>query len=68
MNPEEPQAPFGDRESMIRDVQALRHDHNFSPETCIDDVAAALRAHVDETILDRVLAALPAGAADFWRV
>ncbi len=32
-NPEEPQAPFGDRESMIRDVQALRRDHNFSPAT-----------------------------------
>ncbi|MGB5087528.1 MAG: DUF2267 domain-containing protein [Methylocystis silviterrae] len=67
-NPEEPQAPFGDRESMIRDVQALRRDHNFSPATCIDDVAAALRAHVDESAFDRVLAALPAGAAEFWRV
>ncbi|MGJ0427490.1 DUF2267 domain-containing protein [Methylocystis sp.] len=67
-NPEEPQTSFGDRESMIRDVQALRRDHNFSPVTCIDDVAAALRARVDETTFDRVLAALPAGAADFWRI
>ncbi|MGZ9410153.1 MAG: DUF2267 domain-containing protein [Methylocystis sp.] len=67
-NPEEPLAPFGDRESMIRDVQALRRDHNFSPATCIDDVAAALRAHIDERAFDRVLAALPAGAAEFWRV
>jgi uncharacterized protein (DUF2267 family) len=67
-NPEEPQASFRDRESMIRDVQLLRRDHNFSPETCIDDVAAALRARVDESAFDRVLAALPAGAADFWRI
>ncbi len=67
-NPEEPQASFGDRESMIRDVQSLRRDHNFSPETCIDDVAAALRARVDESAFDRVLASLPAGAAEFWRV
>jgi uncharacterized protein (DUF2267 family) len=53
---------------MIRDVQLLRRDHNFSPATCIDDVAAALRARVDESAFDRVLAALPAGAADFWKV
>ncbi|MFO1102075.1 MAG: DUF2267 domain-containing protein [Methylocystis sp.] len=67
-DPEEPQAPFGDRASMIRDVQDLRRDHNFSPETCIDDVAAALRARVDEAEFERVLATLPAGAAAFWRV
>lgn len=67
-NPEEPQASFDDRASMIRDVQALRRDHNFSPATCIDDVAAALRAQIDEIAFDRVLAALPAGAAEFWRV
>ncbi|MGD9540464.1 DUF2267 domain-containing protein [Methylocystis sp.] len=67
-DPEEPQASFDDRASMIRDVQALRRDHNFSPETCIDDVAAALRARVDESAFDRVMASLPAGAAEFWKV
>ncbi|MGD9658159.1 MAG: DUF2267 domain-containing protein [Methylocystis sp.] len=67
-NPDEPQAPFGDRASMISDVQALRRDHNFSPETCVDDVAAALRARVDENAFDRVLASLPPDAADFWKV
>jgi uncharacterized protein (DUF2267 family) len=67
-DPEEPQVPFDDRASMIRDVQALRRDHNFSPETCINDVAAALRARVDESAFDRVLATLPAGASEFWKV
>ncbi|MCZ4089516.1 DUF2267 domain-containing protein [Ensifer psoraleae] len=64
---EEPQMPFAGRFAMTREVQSLRPDHNLSPDTAIADVAAALRRNVDEAVLDRVLARLPAGAADFWR-
>lgn len=66
-DPAEPQRPFADRAAMTAEVRALRPDHNFSPDTAIRDVAAALRKHVDEAIFDRMLATLPAGAVDFWR-
>ena len=52
---------------MTKEVQALRADHNFSPETAIRDVAVALRQNVDESALDRVLARLPEGAVRFWK-
>ncbi len=64
---DEPQLPFGDRGLMTREAQALRKDHNFSPETCVRDVAIALRRHIDETAFAQVLASLPQGASDFWR-
>ena len=63
-DPDEPQR----RAAMTRDAQSLRKDHNFSPETCIRDVATALRRHIDEDAFDRVLATLPRAAAEFWRV
>jgi uncharacterized protein (DUF2267 family) len=63
----EPQLPFDDRQLMTREVQALRKDHNFSPATCIRDVAAALRRHVDAAAFAHVLETLPPGASDFWR-
>lgn len=65
---QEPAAPFAERRTMTREVQAFRGDHNVSPDTAIADVAAALRRNVDEAMLDRVLVRLPAGAVDFWRV
>ena len=66
-DPDEPQRPFGDRASMTAEVQALRANHNFAPETAIRDVAAALRKHVDAAEFDALLATLPAGASEFWR-
>jgi hypothetical protein len=54
-NPEEPRRPFEDRAVMTQEVRALRADHNFAPETAIQDVARALRRHVDEAAFDRVL-------------
>lgn len=62
------QLAFGDRGAMTREAQALRKDHNFAPDTCISDVARALRKNVDEKAFDAVLASLPEGAADFWKV
>ncbi|MGE6785903.1 DUF2267 domain-containing protein [Ensifer adhaerens] len=64
---EEPRLPFSGRIAMTREVQALRPDHNISSDSAIADVAGALRRNIDEAKLDRVLARLPAGAADFWR-
>ena len=59
--------PFPGREELQREVRAIRPDHNLAPESAIGDVAAALRrSSVDGRDLDRVLAALPQGAADFW--
>jgi len=63
---DEPRLPFADRRTMTEEVQSLRKNHNFAPDTCIRAVAIALRRHVDERAFDRVLAGLPAEAAEFW--
>lgn len=63
---DEPKQPFADRAAMTREVQALRRDHNFSPDTAIRDVAGALRRNIDQAALDRILALLPNGASEFW--
>ncbi len=64
---DEPQRAFEDRATMTKEVQALRAAQNFAPDTAIQDVAKALRRNVDPTALDRVLAELPQGAAQFWQ-
>ena len=64
---DEPRRPFADRATMTREVQALRPDHNFAPDSSIRNVAAALRRNIDEAELDRVVASLPPGARDFWK-
>jgi uncharacterized protein (DUF2267 family) len=66
-DPDEPQRPFAERITMTSEVRSLRAEHNFSPDTAISDVASAVRRHVDETKLERLLAGFPAGATDFWR-
>ena len=67
-DPDEKVRPFGERDAMTREVQALRRSHNFAPDTCIEDVAVAVRACVDVTAFDRVLATLSANARAFWTV
>jgi len=67
-NLDEPRRPFEDRATMTREVQTLRPDHNFAPDSSIGDVAAALRRNIDQVELDRVLASLPPGALAFWQV
>ena len=66
-NTEEPRRPFEEIATMTKEVQALRADHNFAPESSLRGVATALRKNIDEAALGRVLAQLPPGAADFWR-
>lgn len=63
----EPVRPFADRAALTREVQALRQHHNFAPDSCLSDVARALRRHVDAEAFDRVVATLPEGAADYWQ-
>jgi len=65
---DEPKRPFENRAVMTREVQALRRDHNFSPDTAIRDVAVALRKNVDGPAFERALAALPTEASEFWSV
>ncbi|MGE0228295.1 MAG: DUF2267 domain-containing protein [Dehalococcoidia bacterium] len=67
-DPEEPRRPFEDRPAMTREAQALRGGHNFAPDTCIHDVAVALRASIREADLEAVLSRLPEAARDFWTV
>jgi uncharacterized protein (DUF2267 family) len=67
-DPDEPRRPFEDRETMTREVQALRPLHNYAPDDSIRIVAAALRRNVDQAAFDRVLATLPEGAVEFWKV
>jgi uncharacterized protein (DUF2267 family) len=64
----EPIVAFAERAAMTREAQALRADHNFSPDTCIRDVASALRKCVDEDALNHVLSSMPEGAAEFWSI
>ena len=64
---DEHKRPFEDCAVMTKEVQALRSEHNFAPETAIRDVSTALRRNIDETTFERVLATLPEGAREFWR-
>lgn len=65
---DEPKRSFEDCTVITKEVQALRSEHNFAPETAIRDVARALRRNIDETAFERVLGTLPDGAREFWRV
>lgn len=67
-DPDAPPRPFDSREALTAEVRALRTHHNFSPETAIRDVAGALRRTVDAEAFAQVLATLPDGAREFWRV
>jgi len=53
---------------MTKEVQGLRSEHNFAPETAIRDVAIALRRNLDQAVFDRVLATVPQGATQFWQL
>jgi len=66
-NTEEQRKPFECREKMTREVKQLREKHNFSTENAIQEVASALRRHIDEEAFDNVLAQLPEGAVEFWQ-
>jgi uncharacterized protein (DUF2267 family) len=66
-NTNEPQRSFTDRADMTQEVQSLRADHNFAPETAIQAVATALKKNIDEAKFNHVLSNLPTPAQEFWR-
>jgi uncharacterized protein (DUF2267 family) len=57
---------WGSRESLTREVQHLRQEHNFATDTAIADVARALRKTVGDEPLDRILAGLGPEAEAYW--
>jgi uncharacterized protein (DUF2267 family) len=63
---DEPPVPFVSREDMTREAQAVRPHHAWTPDHAILAVARALRRHVNQEDLDRLLASFPEGAVDFW--
>lgn len=64
---DEPKREFEDLNIMTKEVQALRADHNFAPDTAIKNVAQALRQNVDIMKFNEVIAKLPEGAKEFWQ-
>jgi len=62
----EPRLPLASLAEMTQEAQGLRRHHNFSPDTCIQDVAKALRQTMDEAALDRLLAGWPEEVRNFW--
>ena len=66
--PQDPPAAFASRGELVREAQALRPDHNLTPDNAIEAVARALRRSVRHADLDRVLASLPPGAEAFWTI
>ena len=67
-DPDEKRRPFEDVAAMTEEVKSLRAAHNFSPDSAIRDVAAALRRHVDESDFDALLSTLPSEARAYWSV
>lgn len=63
---DESRRSFGDRAEMTKEVQSLRADHNFAPDTAIQAVVIALRKNIDEVRFDKALTTLPAAAHEFW--
>lgn len=63
---DEPQLPFLDRDALMTEVRAFRHEHNLSTETAIEDVSNTLKHHVDQKAFARVLQDLAPEARAFW--
>ena len=59
---------FTDFETMTREVQDLRPDHNFATDKAIQQVAAALKKHVDPEKLRKVLEGISEEAVAFWQM
>jgi uncharacterized protein (DUF2267 family) len=63
---DEERMPFTDLEAMNKEVRQLRPDHNFATEKAIQQVAAALKKHVDQEKLRGVLEGISGEAVEFW--
>jgi uncharacterized protein (DUF2267 family) len=67
-DPAQEPRPFAPRAELAREAKAFRIEHSFLPDSAIEDVAAALRRHVDRRDFARMLATLPPEAQAFWAV
>ncbi|WP_325168834.1 DUF2267 domain-containing protein [Paracoccus caeni] len=63
-----PPLPFPDRATLVQEVKQVRQNHNLTPDNAIEATAWTLRRYMNKADLERVLAALPGGAAEFWYV
>ncbi len=64
---EAPVLPLTDRAGLQREILALRHNHNLSTPSALEDVGAALRETMDVAEFHRLLDVLPREFASFWR-
>lgn len=65
-DPAEPRTESWDRATMLLEIKGLRLDHNFSPESAIEDVARVLRRSVEPALFERCLQGLSPEARAFW--
>ncbi len=65
---EAPVKPFVDRDALMKEVRAFRHDHNLSTDTALEDVTVVIRRHVDQAAFERILNTLPPDARGFWYI
>lgn len=65
---EAPVKPFVDRDALMKEVRAFRHDHNLSTDMALEDVTVVIRRHVDQAAFERILNTLPPDARRFWYI
>ena len=65
---EEEQLPFADLAVMNEEVRDLRPLHNFATPTAIQQVAAAVKKHVDQEKVREVLKDISEEALAFWQM
>jgi uncharacterized protein (DUF2267 family) len=65
-NTDEVKRPFADIDSMTKEVQDLRREHNFSPNNSISLVARALSKHVEPEKFQLALSRMSEEARNFW--
>lgn len=60
--------PWGTRSELVREIMAVRKEHNLTPLNVIDAVAYALWRHCNHRDLRRVLDQIGPEAVAFWAV
>jgi len=64
----EERLPFTDLETMNKEVRLLRPDHNFATDHAIQQVASAMKKHVDKEMLEVLLMEVSKEALAFWQI
>lgn len=67
-NTSSPEKSLGTKEDILKDIRALRPDHNFSPDYSVEAVKEALLKHIDNNQFQQILSELPEKASDFWQM